>query len=156
MCSYSYSSIDFFILLEKCIYFQYTWDTVFCFCCLVFCFVLFFFWFWILVFLVFFDVVIILIFIFHNLYCYSKTDRQITTFSRTLKNTSWCHVLMYIYIYRYTKYTHTFFSEKKKRMTLQHITSCKYNGVTQILIQRRYNSLMIIFFKVFRSKKKNF
>lgn len=116
------------------------------------CFFFFGFGFW--WFLVFFDVVIILIFIFHNLYCYSKTDRQITTFSRTLKNTSWCHVLMYIYIYRYTKYTHKFSPEKKKRITLQHITSCKYNGVTQILIQRRYNSLMIIFFKVFRSKKK--
>lgn len=118
--------------------------------CFVFCFG---FGFW--CFLVFFDVVIILIFIFHNLYCYSKTDRQITTFSRTLKNTSWCHVLMYIYIYRSTKYTHKFSPEKKKRITLLPITSCKYNGVNQILIQRRDNSLMIIFFKVFRSKKKN-
>lgn len=86
----------------------------FCFCCLVFCFVLFF-WFWILVFFGVFWCSYFFNFIFHNLYCYSKTDRQITTFSRTLKNTSWCHVLMYIYIYRYTKYTHKFSPEKKKK-----------------------------------------
>lgn len=136
----------------------YTWDTVFCFCCLVFCLVLFF-WFWILVFFGGFFLYsyyfnfIILIFIFHNLYCYSKTDRQITIFSRTLKNTTWCNVLMYIYIYGYTKYTHKFSPGKKKRIILLPITSCKYNWVTQILIQGRDNSLMIIFFKVFRSKK---
>lgn len=107
------------------------------FCC-------FFFWFWILVFFGVFNV---------YLYCYSKTDRQITTFSRTLKNTSWCHVLMYTYIYRYTKHTHKYSPEKKKkRITLQPITSSIHNGGNQILIQRRDNSLMISFFKVFGSR----
>lgn len=118
----------------------------------VWCFVLlFFFWFWILVFFGVFNVAIF--FIFHNLYCYSKTDRQITTFSRTLKNTSWCHVLMYTYIYRYTKHTHKYSPEKKKkRITLQPIKSSIHNGGNQILIQRRDNSLMISFFKVFGSR----